>query len=95
MSPESIRLGALADLLAWIEQAISGVMGVSTEEAGLSLIDVKRSSAGYGFASPSKKATAAVRTWGDAIDRSDFSDIPAKAVEPSRKMLSFVRREKR
>lgn len=92
MSPKSIRLGELADLLTSVEQAVSGVMGVPSDEVVLSLIDVKDTSAAYAIASPSNKAMTAVRTWGGAITKSDFSEIPARAVEPSRRILSFVRR---
>lgn len=92
MSPDNIRLGELADVLASVEQVLAGIIGLPPEEVVLGLTKVKDASAGYAIESHSKQVSAALRVWGDAIERSDFSAVPPSAYEPAKKILSFVRR---
>jgi hypothetical protein len=92
MAPKNVRVGELADLLSSLEQALSAIVGVPPEELILGLVDVRDQSAGYAVSLPSDAAADAVRAWGNAIRQADFTGIPRTALEPTRKILSFVRR---
>lgn len=93
MSPKTVRLGELAEVLRSIEDALAAIMGLPPEEVVLGLVGVKAASAGYACALPSREAERALDAWSGAIQSSDFSTLPEAAIEPSRKILAFVRRK--
>jgi hypothetical protein len=86
-------LGDLAEVLRSIEDALAAIMGLPPEEVVLGLVGVREASAGYACALPSREAERALDAWSGAIQNSDFSSLPAAAIEPSRKILAFVRRK--
>jgi hypothetical protein len=93
LSPKSVRLGELAEVLRSVEEALAAIMGLPPEEVVVGLIGVKNASAGYLCSLPSLEASRAFDTWSQAIDTEDFSAVPEATIEPSKKILSFVRRK--
>jgi len=76
MSPRSVRLGELAEVLRSVEEALAAIMRLPPEEVVLGLIGVQGRSAGYACALPFPEAAQALKAWTSAIESQDFSALP-------------------